>query len=800
MSAFRRSICALLAAVMLFSFAPVTALAEEGKLLGSGSIGDNATWTLTAEGLLTISGTGPTWSYETEEHPGKAPYHKLYSKVKTIVVEEGITHLGDYLFYAMTKCTAVSLPDSLVYIGERAFQGLHKLEELVVPKNVKELASFAIISCQGMKKLTLPDGLEIIGPYAIKTNYYLEEVNLPKNLKVLGEGAFLSCTVLRSIEIPDGVTAIEAFTFANTAITSVKLPANLKSIGNTAFNNCANLENVEIPETVEQIGYGAFMNCPKLTEITVPEGIKVLDESVFSNCSALKTVNLPGTVEILGTSAFAFCTGLEEITLPEAVKSIGDQAFRGCTGLKKVQFLGDAPTIGYNAFGDVTAQLVYLGGREGWMEAEEGNYGGTLTWNAILPCDYYGHKEDILPGEAATCTKTGISEGKACRVCGRILEAQQEIPMLPHTEAIIPGREATCTEAGLTEGKVCTVCAVTTLEQEIIKAMGHVEQLLPARAPGCTEYGLTEGKVCAVCQEVLAEQEEIPATGIHVYEDGQCVGCGEPEQEKLAAPEITAANVASSGKIRLTWEAVAGAVKYEIWRSAEKNSGFSRIRTQKGTTYNDASAKAGTTYYYKVKAVDSAGNVSQFSNRVGRMCDLKRPAVKASNDAATGKVKLTWDKIEGAKAYKIYRAAAKNGKYTLMKTVTGNGYTNANAQAGKKYFYKVLAVHENSNANSAYSAAVSRMCDLARPSVTVKRNEAGKPRISWKKVEGAVKYEVWRASAKNGKYTRIATTKNLYQVNKNAVAGKTYYYKVRAVHSNSNANSAFSVIKYMKAK
>ena len=178
---------------------------------------------------------------------------------------------------------------------------------------------------------------------------------------------------------------------------------------------------------------------------------------------------------------------------------------------------------------------------------------------------------------------------------------------------------------------------------------------------------------------------------------------------------------------------------------------------------------------------------------------ISAPKIKASNKADSGKPQLTWEKVKGAVKYQVYRATSKNGKYTLMKTVTGTGYVNANAKAGKLYYYKVRAVDE-SGKTSGFSNIVSRTCDLARPSITVKRNDAGKPRISWQKVEGAVKYEVYRATSKNGKYTKLVTTKNLYQVNKNAKAGVTYYYKVKAIHSNTNANSALSLPKYIKAK
>ena len=68
-----------------------------------------------------------------------------------------------------------------------------------------------------------------------------------------------------------------------------------------------------------------------------------------------------------------------------------------------------------------------------------------------------GHKEEAIPGKAATCTKPGLTEGKKCSICGETLAAQEEIPATGHTEETIPGKAATCTEPGLTDGKKCSV-------------------------------------------------------------------------------------------------------------------------------------------------------------------------------------------------------------------------------------------------------------------------------------------------------------------------------------------------------
>jgi len=149
-----------------------------------------------------------------------------------------------------------------------------------------------------------------------------------------------------------------------------------------------------------------------------------------------------------------------------------------------------------------------------------------------------GHTEEIIPGKEATCTETGLTEGKKCAVCGVILVAQEEIPALRHTEEIIPGKEATCTETGLTEGKKCSVCGEVLVAQEVIPALGHTEEIIPGKEATCTETGLTEGKKCSVCGEILVEQEEIPALG-HTEEvipgkEATCTETGLTEGKKCS--------------------------------------------------------------------------------------------------------------------------------------------------------------------------------------------------------------------------------------------------------------------------
>ena len=154
---------------------------------------------------------------------------------------------------------------------------------------------------------------------------------------------------------------------------------------------------------------------------------------------------------------------------------------------------------------------------------------GTFKYaNGVWTCQ---HIEEIDAAVAATCTETGLTEGKHCSVCSEVLVAQEVVAALGHTEVVDAAVAATCTETGLTEGKHCSVCGEVLVAQTEVAALGHTEVIDAAVAPTCTETGLTEGKHCSVCSEILVEQETVAAKG-HSWGEpvseagGVCTVCG----------------------------------------------------------------------------------------------------------------------------------------------------------------------------------------------------------------------------------------------------------------------------------
>lgn len=267
---------------------------------------------------------------------------------------------------------------------------------------------------------------------------------------------------------------------------------------------------------------------------------------------------------------------------------------------------------------------------------------------------------------------------------------------------------------------------------------------------------------------------------------------------KPAAPSLSIKNYVSNGKLRLTWTEEDGAAKYKVYRSTSKSSGYKCVKTTSSTGYTDSDAKVGVTYYYYVKSVSAKGKLSGASNKVSGARKLARPDVTVSGVSDSGKIKISWEKVSGASSYRVYRSTNKK-TWTLVKKTKTTSYTDTEAKAGTKYYYRVKAIASRSAGNSAYSSVKSRTCDLARPTVTVSNTSSGQVKLTWKKISGASKYYVYRATSKSGSYTRVKSTTATSYTDTTGTTGKTYYYKVKAISSNSDANSAYSSVKSGKA-
>jgi len=355
----------------------------------------------------------------------------------------------------------------------------------------------------------------------------------------------------------------------------------------------------------------------------------------------------------------------------------------------------------------------------------------------------------------------------------------------------------TCTAQGYTT-HTCSKCGSSYVDT-YTSALGHRIITRNAKDASCTGTGYTGDQVCSVCGEIFGWGSTIAKLD-HSYKGGVCTVCGAKDPDyKLNAPKVKASLTADEA-VKLTWAKIDGATKYEVYRAASKSGTYTKMTTTTKTIYTNTSVKSGKTYYYKVRAICSdADAASNFSSVVSKTIKLETPVIDLTNVASSGKIKISWDEVANATKYEIYRATSKSGTYTKLKTTSNTYYTDSKATVGKTYYYKVRAICSVSAASSAYSSVKSRTCDLARPSVKITTSK-GHPKLTWEEVSSATKYEVYRATSKNGTYTKMTATAKTSYTNTSATAGKTYYYKVRAICGTSAAASAYSTVVSVKAK
>ena len=267
--------------------------------------------------------------------------------------------------------------------------------------------------------------------------------------------------------------------------------------------------------------------------------------------------------------------------------------------------------------------------------------------------------------------------------------------------------------------------------------------------------------------------------------------------EYLIAPTgVNAYYDPSTGKATITWDKVPGADRYEVHRATSENGTYAMIYSNTGTRFVTSNMSAGGTYYFKIKAIndDNAAGNSPFSAVVAvTASDLGTPVVSSGIDSQ-GRIMLTWEYIQGADGYEVYRSNSSTGTFTRLSSQTGNTFYNGSVNPGQVYYYKVRAI-SNSSSKYTESSTVAQIAKLAQPVVKTTTNNDGKPVLSWSAVRGADRYEVYRAVSADGIYTNISSLTSTSYTDTAASVGSTYYYKVLAASDmDQDANTESKVV------
>ena len=472
----------VLAVLMIASLLPATALAVDIVDSGTcGAKGSNLTWTLDSEGVLTISGSGDMHGYGSSD----APWYGSRSRVKSAVIAEGVTSIGESAFENCRSLTSVTIPNSVTSIGWSAFFYCKSLTSVTIPDSVTSVGAYAFLGCTSLTSVTIPNSVTSIGGCAFDECWSLTSVTIPDSVTSIGDSAFASCTSLTSVTIPDSVTSIGGGAFAwCTSLTGIWVTE-----GNSHYSSDASgvlfskdkttlvqypgaFAAYAIPDSVTSIGQHAFNGCRSLTSVTIPDGVTSIGAYAFSECSSLTSVTIPDSVTSIGGIAFGNCKSLTSVTIPDSVTSIGGGAFQGCISLTSVTIPDSVTSIGDGAFASCTSltDVYYAGSEAQWKAISISSTGNNGLLTANIHYNYVSHTHSYKAVVTApTCTEKGYTTHTCA--CG-------DSYVDTYTDALGHAwdngkvtKEPTETETGV-KTFTCTRCGET--KTEVIPATGVV--------------------------------------------------------------------------------------------------------------------------------------------------------------------------------------------------------------------------------------------------------------------------------------------------------------------------------------
>lgn len=278
--------------------------------------------------------------------------HQSDRTYMTYAEAEMVDVLGDISSYNNIENLDVLQFFSLQEIEANTFENFTKLKSIIIPQGVDYIDDYAFKNCKQLSSISLPKGMYRIGKKVFDdTLYYKDTANWQNGVLYIDTYLIKATNDINySYTIKQGTTVIadDAF-YGNSALESISIPDSVIGIGKYAFATTENLYDITIPSSVRYLGENAFGRSEILSAV-LPDGISILPNGVFSGCRSLYQCSIPTSVTTIGSDAFKGC-GFTTIIIPENVTRIGNNAFDSNDELILVTCKAPTPpTLGTNAF------------------------------------------------------------------------------------------------------------------------------------------------------------------------------------------------------------------------------------------------------------------------------------------------------------------------------------------------------------------------------------------------------------------------------------------------------------------
>ena len=433
----------------------------------------------------------------------------------SITIPDKVTTIGEHTFNYCTNLTSITIPNSVTTIGEGAFMHCSSLKSITIPDGVTSIGKDTFYSCSSLTSINIPDTVTSIGIYAFYECKNLTHIILPDSVTTIGAWAFFGCTNLTNITIPDGVTTIDEFVFYNcTKLTSITIPDSVTSIREAAFGDFKDEEST----TLSKIYYEGSQADREEILIEAYNNILLNAEWFYNGCrghnfgdwyetkAATCLENGEKRRDCVNNDAFETeiipATGHTYETVVTAPTCIEQGYTTYICHCGDNYFENYLPATGHAYNNDFAPDCNICGEIRAVRKFCDFDDDGKITVADALAVLR-------IAAQLTECTndtlKLGDKDGD-----GRITVADAlailRVSVCPHAEAVDSAVAATCTETGLTEGKHCPRCFEVLVPQTTIAALGHVVVVESAVAATCTETGLTKGTYCSRCSEVLVPQ------------------------------------------------------------------------------------------------------------------------------------------------------------------------------------------------------------------------------------------------------------------------------------------------------